>query len=301
MAKKSYPPLVLELTDRRPSAFVMKGTENSENPDRLDTASEYLLMNTSVVMQGDKRRPIRYIAGCDLIYVDEQEKSGFKPNPKQDTIPFIFGRLTVQREGRTIGLYDFLSNHDGNRSLPRDKRPSGAVDVFYQVNTSLEAENKLADLDEMTQVMTLLNGLRERVNKPGGGASSYKYDTDKIEYYCKLLGVVSASMESDAEKLQLLLTVATKNPTYFVSLVNEVSGDMRVEVVTAKQLAVISTDGPAASWVDDQRVFFPFKSKDANKRIDELVEYFKSSEGEMDLSVMRTKVKFKQDSDTETK
>lgn len=286
--KKKYPPLILELTDRRPSSFIMKGTENTENPDRLDCASEYLLRNNSVALIGGERKKIRYIFGCPLFLVEEQDKQNYKPNPKQDIIAFTFGRLTVERDGIYIGLYDYLLHHEGNRDLGAN-RPSGAEDTFYQINTSAESENKLVDLEDIAAVMNIITELRTKVPGGRGKAAEYIYDSEKIAHISKLLGIMP--LPSDAERLQVILSTATLRPAYFLNLLNEASGGLRVEIVTARELGVLSMDGPQATWIKDNMGFYKFKAtKNFEKRIDELVAYFSSEEARDNLAILRAQV-----------
>ncbi len=283
---KKYPPLILELTNRRPSAFVMKGTENSENPDRLDCPSEYLLRNRSVVVD-DKgvRNESRYIKGCPEFLVKKQTEINAKPNPREDAIVFEFGRLTVLREGIFVGLYDFLANHESNRS--NEIRPDGAEDVFYQINTAAEAESAMVDLDVFADAINIVKALRE---KSGNG---FTYDTEKINKYCKLLNVIP--LESDAEKLQVLFVTANTNPVFFMDLIKESTFELRLEITTARELGVISTDGDTASFTDEGKGFYKFKEKkDPHVRISELVNYFDKDEGARDLAALKAKVKEKQ-------
>jgi len=287
MAKSKYPTLVLELVHRRPSVFVLQGTEKNPEPDVLDCASEYMLRTTSVMMEKGKRVKIRYIAGSELFKLDDQVKQDLKPNPLQDIIYFTFGRLSVNREGLNIGLYDFLSNHEGNRDNPN--RPPNAEDVFYQINTEADAESSLADLDETAEVMNYLTTLRKPVP---GKKKEFTYDTEKIERLCKMLGVVP--VESDAEKLKILVATGVGNPLFFLQLINAKTADLRVDVVTAREMGVISIDGESASFIENGENFYKFKNKNGNydARITELVEYFSTEAGEMNLSIMEAKLEF---------
>lgn len=287
MAKNKYPTLVLELAHRRKSAFILEGTEKSPEPDILDCASEYMLRNTSVVLIGGKRVKTRYIAGSDMFKLDEQVKADIRPNPLQDIIYFTFGRLTVNREGLNVGLYDFLVNHEGNRDNPN--RPPNAEDVFYTINTEADAESQLADLDETAEVMTYLSSLRK--DKPGK-EKGYIYDTEKIERMCKMLGVIP--VESDAEKLKILVATGVGNPRFFLQLLNAKTADLRVEVVTAREMGVISIDGESASFTENGENFYKFKNRNGNydSRITELVDYFGTEAADMHLSIVKAKLEF---------
>lgn len=291
MAKDIYPPLILELTDRRDSVFAMEGTENTNEPDFLDTSSGYMLRNTSVVMINGVRTKTRYIQGCPYYLVDEQEKNGWKPNPKMDAIVFEFGRLTVERSGLFEGLYDYLLNHESNAD--NKNRPAGAETTFKQINTAASAEKEMENLDFLSEAMDIVSSLRVRTT--GKGGNNFTYDAVKIDHLSKLFNI--ASLPTEAERLKVLLGVATSNPVYFLDLVRNAQGDLRVNIASARELGVISTDGPQASFKEDGKTFYKFKDK-KNKldlRITELVEYFNSPEGEMDLAILKTQLDLAQE------
>ncbi len=272
MAKKNeYPPLVLELKQRQPSQFVLQGTEKLAEPDILDCGSEYMLRNTSVMMKDGKRIKTRFISGSDLFKVEDQVAAGIQPNHLQDIIYFSFGRLTVSRDGLNVGLYDFLLNHEGN--VDNKNRPNNSADVFYMINTEADAEDSLADLDETAEVMTYLSSLRK---EKAGREKGYTYNTEKIERMCKMLGVVP--VESDAERLKILLATGMSNPRYFLSILNGKNSELRVNIVSAREMGVISIEGESASFIENGENFYKFKNKNGNfdPRITELVDFFSS-------------------------
>ena len=293
MSTKQHPPLILELIDRKPSLFVMKGTEMAEEPDRLDVSSQYMLLNDSVVLvAGEKKtdpkkhKKARWISGCDLILVEEQDKMGIKPNPLNDVIVFKFGRLVVEREGKDIGLYDFLKKYDGNISNP--DRPESAIGIFKEINTAVEAEERITDIDAEGDALKYLSSLQTKKGGQGGTAKTYEYNTEKIAWCCKLFNLTTG--DSPSEQLEALVTKARQNPSLFNDMIADASSDLKVVIKTARELGVISLDGDVASFAEDKSVICKLKSKAMNDKIDELAEYLRSADGETANSAIRVQV-----------
>ena len=74
--------MVLQLIDRRESSWVLEGSREAGLPQYLDAPAEKRILNQSVALDTRKGavpgsyRKLRYLAGCDTPWVDEQEKMG---------------------------------------------------------------------------------------------------------------------------------------------------------------------------------------------------------------------------------
>lgn len=293
MSTNKYPPLILELIDRKPSSFVLKGTENNPEPERLDTSSDWILLNESIVLvpgakkdDPPKQKKARWISGSDVILVEEQEKLGLKPNPLNDVIVFKFGRLSVERSGNTVGLYDFLKKYDGNISNPN--RPDNVMAIFKEIDTAVEAQEEISDIGAEAKAITYLASLQTEKGGQGGSAKTYEYNTDKIVWLCKLFNLTTG--DSDAERLQALIAKARQNPKLFNDTLEDASSDLKVVIKTARELGIISLDGDVASYAEDKSVICKLKTKAMNDKVDELAEYLRSGDGELHNSSIRVKV-----------
>jgi DNA-binding protein YbaB len=293
MSKQQYPPLVLELVDRKPSSFVLKGTENNPEPDRLDTSSDYVLLNDSTVLvaadkkgEPKKRKKTRWISGSDVILVEEQKKLGINPNPLTDLIVFKFGRLSVERSGNTVGLYDFLKSYDGNVSNP--DRPENVMEIFREIDTAVEAEESISDINDLSKAISYLAALQTEKGGQGSGAKTFEYKSEKLVWLCKLFNLTTG--ESDPERLKGLMARAQTNPETFNATVEDASSDLKVIIKTAREMGVIMMDTELVSFADDKSVICKLKSKAMNDKIDELAEFLRSGDGELHNSAIRVKV-----------
>lgn len=289
---KQYPALVLQLTDRKPSSFIMKGTENSDNPDRLDTSSQFVLLNHSYILMPGKTKTDpkvqkigRWISGCESFLVEEQEKMNASYNPQRDMIVFEFGTLTVNREGNFVGLYDFLKAYDGNISNPN--RPSGVPPCFMEINTAIEAEVRVENAMDEMEAMRIISQY-SKVVKGANGTKEFQYDEDKLRWLCKLFNLTTN--DTGSEMLEAVIIKAKVNPILFCKTIEDITGDIRVVVKTATQIGVVFLDGQRAVLADDNSTIINLKGKSMNDKMEELVEYLTSPEGEMMNSVIRTQV-----------
>lgn len=289
-----YPTLILELTDRRASSYIMKGTEGTENEDRLDTSSQFMLYNGDVAYANGKAKKIRWIRGFDSPFLEDQTAAEIEYNPQRDVIVFEMGRFSCRREGETIGLYDYLKLHNGN--ITNENRREEAEPIFREINTAVDAEERIFDLADESKATSFLATLQTRKGKVG--SYTYEYKSDKIAWLCKLFNI---SSDSDAERLEALVIRARFDPVTFNDIREDVSSDVKVQISIAKDAGIIIIGNGAASFQDDGKVICRFKAKKDKDIIDEIAEFLMSSAGEVDKSILHTKLEHFQDKDTEVK
>lgn len=261
--------LTLQLIDQRPSGYVLEGSTGLEEGDRISAPNMYFLKTESVVKEvsedgGYKYRKIRHIEGCETIFVDEQVRAGIIPNPDRDKIVFDNGLLLVANEGLDRSRYAYLLACEFNENNPN--RPGTAIPKFRVIEKEKEAEKFLISLDDKIKAFNILASLSTE------NASGFSYNEAKIDYLASLHGITS--VESHAEKLQQLMYMAEANPTNFISSVANARESYKIDVVLAQQHNVISFAGDNASFLDGGLKFYKFESKQAAKRVDELVDYF---------------------------
>jgi hypothetical protein len=252
-----------ELTDRRPSSYVLEGSLESGLPLHLDAPSLYRLPNKSIMIVDGKRIPIQYIFNCDTIIAKEQKEQGIDPNPLHSGIYFENGVLSVVGEGINESLYEYLKKCEWNESNP--DRPKQAKTVFREVVKEKEAEESLQDIDELADSMVVLKGLRSK------GTKGYEYDLERINALLALFNFQAG--ESPQEKLQALVATAQSRPGYFMERVNSGLATTRVKVMQAREFGVI-VFGDHLSEKSTGMNLFKFRSKDGDKRIDEAVMYY---------------------------
>lgn len=280
--------MVVEVYDRRPSNWILDGSEETGLPKRLDTANSKMIKRTSTMkryftkkdpeyVEGKKLytlEKIRYIKGCDTIIVKEQEARGVKPNPSVDSqdLALEHGTKIIVRNGATIALYDYFRNYEGNVDAPN--RPDSAVNDFYEIKTAQVAENNIEYLDDKYEAETYLRTLR--VKETG---KEVIYKTKELDFLCSLFKV--PQLDSYGEKFDALLKVAYAKPDVFLETVGNLKSGVIAEVEMGKQLGVVGFDATMVTLTNSNKVLLTFKSQKIDEQVEELAMYFLTTEGEM--------------------
>lgn len=283
MSKETTGPevMVIELTDRRESSWVLEGTENTGQPVRLSAPADKTIKATSAVRVPNKTgggytlRKIRYIQGCDTIFFDEQEKRGFKPNPAVDKSDLTIknGKRFIIRNGGDIALFDYFRNYEGNAS--NDNRPASAVAVYEEIKASVSAEKNISTFDDEMEAKDYLREL-----KISDKVKGVTYKEREIDFLINLFGL--PFMDSYAEKFEALIGIATKAPTLFNESIANTKAGMISEVNQGRQLGVISFDASKAMLNNGNKILLLFKETKVDDQINELAVHFLSSKGEQD-------------------
>lgn len=288
--KSNIPTKYYEISDKSKSGFIMDGTEGTQYQQELNAPSvQWIDSRGKTAVKGEDGTvhyaEIRYISGCDSIIPEEQDKRGFKPNRFEDKIPMQSGFMTVKRDGNTIGLYDYLERVFYN--LDSNDRPSTASGRFREVKVAEKAKN-LLDFDEkVTQAKMIVYELREST---GNKEKPYRYNTDRIDAICRLVGVWDEEPET---KLVKLLQVATTDSENFLNIVERAEQTITIEVSHALELKVVSFDGDNVKMVDTNRVLFNFggeKIKSEDLKIERFTSFLGTEQGTPALTEMRAKL-----------
>lgn len=276
--QKRYPTLVLNLVGLQPSEYVLKGTERSSNPQYMAAPAAMFIPNTSKVKNADGGyRKIRFIRAADTIFVDEQEKRGYKPDPLQDGILVQNNRFSVDRTGNDIYLYDYLLACEYNASNP--DRPKDARTIFEILDTEAKAEKGIDTLMLQSEANGYIFQLAEKV---GDG---YKYDEQKIDYFCKLFDVVA---EGYAVKVQHLAHVAMTKPQQFLDVIRDSRDKVRQLVLSCEKADIISFAGKDVILVGTGGVIKSLEATKKPDKVDELIAYLQSEGGAADLKTLTT-------------
>lgn len=281
MATKQPDIIVCELTDRKKSSFVLEETLNTPEQKHLDAPSSYYMKTRSVMKVeteggGFEYKVIRYINGVDIIDFNEQEKRGMKPNPNEDVIEFKNGNLTVVRTGRTIGLYEYLKNCEFNGA--NENKPESAEVKFTVLDRQKDSKKVLNVMFDEMEAMRAISSLGTKTK------DGYMWEEEKIDYLCSLFGIFDA--ESYEEKVTKLSYMAKANPESFTKIISDKSSNIKVAVASAVEFSVISLGGDQASFTDNGKKFYTFKTKSREDRTQELVDYFLTKKGENDYKTM---------------
>jgi hypothetical protein len=293
MSDIKVPVMFLKLCDKRSSGFVKDGTENTAFHEELDCPSIAWIPSRSKTaiekeIDGIKTlvfKDIRWINGCNTIDPQEQDRMGVKPNPQEDLIIFDKGFKTLQKQGSTLSLYDYLEQSFFNKNNPN--RPV-SLEAIYEV---VQLDKKAEEIDEsdieMSDAIQMVKQLRV---KTGNKETPYKYDEDRINLMCRLCEVMGG--DSPAQKLHALMALAKSMPRTLLDLVTKFEQTLITEVGHALHLNVIRFDGNTASYEESGEVIRALGSGNLGqeKKIQSLADYFGSSDGTQALTIFRAKL-----------
>lgn len=288
MANDNVEVMYLEVLDKKPSGFIMNGTENTPYEQQLMAPTVQWVDARGKMAVYDEKKvrhdiEIRFINGCDSIIPKEQDDRGFKPNRLEDKIPFTNGFVTVRREGGSIGLFDYLKNAYWNADNP--DRPSSATARYREVKLDKKATAFLDEDELMTQAKSIVYSLR--INS--GTKGLYKYDTEKIDALCRLLSVWEQSNET---KLIVLLEKARTNPKGFLEIVSKSTQTVITEITYAIDLNVIRFDGNTAQYSEGNKVIFSMGNEKMKEdaKIEKLASFLLTEQGNAALTEIRTRL-----------
>lgn len=269
--------LVIVLCNKRSSSFILDGTRGTGNEISLDCPSEVLLPveSTSFEKRGNdkeaKRHKIRYIRGCETIYVDEQKEQGYEPNPQADTIVIEMGMMHVERIGADTALYDYIKKCEFNEAN-REHFPN-VVPIFKEIDTKVQAEEATFDLDEQAEALSIVRQLRNKVK------DGYSYKEDDIDNYCRVLNLQTAGL-SYAEKLKSLADLANSNPKLFMANVLDEKSKILMTLRQGIELQIVHLHEDGLKRNSDNSIIYkPKGGKNTEKSENEIVNYFKSPAG----------------------
>lgn len=290
MPKESkVPTKFYEIADKNSSGFIMDGTGGTQFQQELNAPSVQWIDSRGkrAVQDQDgsvRYQEIRYIAGCDIIDPQEQEKRGFRPNRFEDKIPMTNGFMTVKREGNSIGLYDYLDQVFYN--MDATNRPNTAATRFKEVKLDKKAETLLDEDEKITEAKMIVYSLREDTGNP---KKKYRYNNDRIDAICRLVGVWD---ETEERKLILLLQKATTNASEFLEIVLRAEQTVITEISHALDLKVVSFDANVAKFTESKTVIVDLGNDKMKEdiKIEKLSSFLSTEQGNPALTEMRAKL-----------
>lgn len=292
MAKAKPPVMFLEYCDKRNSGFVKKGTEGTPFHDELNCPSVAWIPSrgkTAVIeiingVETNVYKEIRWINGCNTIDVEEQDRKGIKPNPKEDLIVFEKGFATIPKEGSTLSLYDYLEKvfFNGNSA----GRPDHIEPLYKVMQLDKQAEEINESDVEMADAIQLVSSLRI---KTGDKKTPYKYNEERLSSICDICQVHA---DTAAQKLYALMSLAKAKPRWFLDLVVKFEQTILTEVAHALELKVVMFDGNAAVYSEDKKLVYNLGAGNFKheKKIEMLADYLKSKDAAESLTELRAKV-----------
>jgi hypothetical protein len=262
---------VITVGDRRPSSYQLEGSgENNGQPIPVDTARAIKVKRISNIMVYNKQKDMwevkqtRYIRGCPTIWVDEQEKWK-DANPAQSAIYIEDGNLSFGVDGQSVTKAMFLMIHENNSSFVGDekyKRPDGAQDRFYMIDTMRDAEDIVEDFDYEVKVNNYLDRLKSK-EKSG----EVTYNKDLLEFLHSLFDLPQTDNGIGAETFVQLYARAKSDPKAFLKKIGDKSSLVESDMNKALAAKVIALDELGVVFVDGGSVFLRFTGKPSQKEM----------------------------------
>jgi hypothetical protein len=275
---------VFELVDQQNSSYKLEGTEDVY----LTSPLHRVIPSQSIyVDEAGKHHRIRFIKGCQTIFVDEQTKTGWEPSKTgADAIVFTTGKLVATEEGDFIQMFEFLDKTTLNESPSSGQRKSGSTIIFREIIKEVEVKK---ELDNFFSQKAVYDALGTIAIPDGKGGIQYK--KEKIDSLCTLFGLAGFEADAYAEKLQALIGFGLARPESFIHSIANTLAEKRVLVLGGLENGVLGWDKQSLMFMDGGKVLITAESKDKDQKIQEAVEYLLSAEGFTDLQQLEIAVK----------
>lgn len=229
--------------------------------------------------ENGKRREIRYISGCDTIFVDEQisEKYGYKRDRKATSIEksdltMESGYLIVYPEDKPqLAKYLQMCSYNGTNP----NRMNRSQPLFIQeVREVIEKENYDTEL-KMFEAKKVL------------------FDIQKDNAQLRRLGkalIGEVDSYEDLEIFNKLMKIATKDPEKVLTASKVAHNDIEDVINEAERLGAIQITASKTLWTTGEEILGYKPNTNAKKK---LKEYFMQAENSSQLQTLREVVKEK--------
>lgn len=277
--------VIFELVDKRETSFRRETSDGSQG-DALDSAAQRIIPSTSVeVKNNGEHVRLRYVKGCQYLELDKQEKNGIKPSILgADTIAYQFGKLILVDAGDDKVKIDYLRRIVLNEKNSHLK--SGIIPIFKELVEEKEAENSLEEYFTVDLVRAKLSELTSPLGK-----GKFKYDEDKIDFYCKILGLAGYEAMEYSIKLKALYDYSTLKPKEFLDKIADEKSITVVLVKEALSKGIVEFDLNAFKFVDGMLITKVADTEDNDEKIDQAVDFLLKGSSAKFLNDINYKVK----------
>jgi hypothetical protein len=265
--------------------FKTPHTESSHTKDVNGTMVKQIIPRIpippydEIIDENGKRREIRYISGCDTIFVDEQisDKYGYKRDRKATSIEksdltmengFL---ITYPDDKPALSKYLMMCTYNGTDTTKKRR----SQPLFIQiVKEKVEKENYDTEL-KMFEAKKVL------------------FDIQKDDAQLRRLGKTLIGEVDSYESLEIfnkLMKIATKDPDKVLTANKVAHSDIEDTINDAERLGVITLEGSKALWATgEELVTYKVGSNGKAK----LKTYFEKSDNSSQLQTLREIVREK--------
>lgn len=288
--------LVFELIDQRPSNyFTDEDPETGERRTPITTCTRRLLSHSAIELWEDGRwklKKTRYIKGCDEYLVELQDAQGFKPNPIQDQIWLVMGKIGVTEAGIELGMFRYLTEgYNGNRDMKVEKgkirRPRNAQNVISQVDVISEAYDTEAVADVKFEVQKYLQSLKSKE------AGKTYYNEDAIEFLCSLFRLPAYESGYKSEAWVALSELSEEKPEEFLRTIQSKRALIEADVKSAYDRGIMAIDENRAALAEPYKLIKEFAKgvSTTGERLDLVIDFFSNPENAMYYDTLRTQLR----------
>lgn len=272
----------LTVSHRQDSAYMMEASganEGEETP--IDTCDLFIQRISSVDVWDTKleryvTKKIRYVKGCETIWVDEQKAQNLEIiNPAASAIFLSMGSLGFSVEGDNVQKAMFLMLHENNASfveVPKKfRRPPAAADRFFVIEDEIKAEKVVAGF--FAYELEAKKYLSQLIVSAGG---EIRYHEDRLSFLCELMEIGAVESGSSHEKFELLLGKVNEDPKRFMLKVGDYESVVEGDVKKAIATAVIEVSETSASFSGSGKLIVAFDKvrMSQSEKIKDIIDYF---------------------------
>jgi hypothetical protein len=261
------------------SPFTIEGSDMV-----IDITHEFPVPAETVAIIDGKQKSIRFIMGCESIYLDEQVKMGWplKRNPsaqERAMLTFLGGMNSIPEGYSNLEKYlEAAPWFQGDAEEEKKKKRPPHSRILYQIHDQEQIDGEELEFEDfVTEARSLIKkGDKEtllgllRLSRPGG--------------------MVDSNISVRQLKLQLL-EVANRNPDFILKSSKTVKNDKTVLVSKAIDYGILNIDSPGKVLIQNKTNTSKFQELaripdfgGRSAKIDRVVAYLDSDEGKPVLS-----------------
>jgi len=298
--------VTFELCDMKPSGFIMDGpsVDDFEGLDMTPVISSPSYRSIRRVSRYKKLVPaengkpatfrwgkLRYIAGSDILDMDEQNRLGITPNYLADIILFRNGHLSATNEGDTA-LFEYL--HRCEYFTGAKDRPADAEDIFKALDPIGESMEEESVFDLQSQCLAILSAL-----KSDNGKKGFHYNENALEFYCTLFKIPKFDGGYQSEAWVALARFAQDEPKRFLNSIANARVIFEEDVLQAMNFAVITVTTSKAFFTDGNQVILSY-DRDLNdsERLSAIVDFMTNPKNNNQYENLRVRLRKAKDAKT---
>tara|TARA_R100000152_G_C6778021_1_gene208337 strand:- start:1669 stop:2607 length:939 start_codon:yes stop_codon:yes gene_type:complete len=266
--KKVVNPFVSNNASRtRPSMYKLTRNKKDRKTGKVMYPVIYMIKAEDIIFDPIKgiNRKIRYIPGEASIYEDEQKKDAKVKAP----VIFNDGFLAVPPQNPTLKKFlDHCNQNGDNPNRIKTTKPA-----FVMVNKKKDAKKLIQKESQELDAMQL----------------ALKMPIEKLVGYAKVLGI---NVDKSTEEIRYDMKIAAKrNPSSFISGMDDPKTAIKETIINAKEYGIISIEKNKISWIRGGARTLITHTPIGKDSTDHFVDYCMDGDGELVLDEIKRQIK----------